>query len=139
MGIKEYELTKDDLSKLLENIDLENIKFIFLDGKVGSGKTTLVKKIVSSCGVKSKVTSPTFSFVNEYEDKIFHYDMYNIKLEKFINIGLLDNLDRDGIHIFEWGDIALKDMLRGFEFAVLSIGITTIENEDKRVYKVVYG
>ena len=65
--------------------------------------------------------------------------MYNISLEKFINIGLLDGLDNDGIHIFEWGKDELKDMIRSFGVDILSIKIETLDDEAKRVYKVVYG
>jgi tRNA threonylcarbamoyladenosine biosynthesis protein TsaE len=137
--MKEYELKQKDLYKLIEALNLKNIKFIFLDGKVGSGKTTLIKEIVSSLGVQGEVTSPTFSFVNEYDNNIFHYDMYNINLDKFINIGLLDNLDKDGIHIFEWGDDLLKDMIKDLGFDILSIKIETFKNKEKRIYRVIYG
>ena len=137
--MQEYELEQNMLYKLIKELKLEGIKFIFLDGKVGSGKTTFIKEMALYLGIKSEVTSPTFSFVNEYEDMLFHYDMYNINLDKFINIGLLDNLDKDGIHIFEWGSDTFKDMIKGFGFDILCIKIETLKDENKRFYKVIYG
>ncbi len=137
--MEEYELKQEMLSELIEELKLDGIKFIFLDGLVGSGKTTLVKEMALYFKIKSDVTSPTFSFVNEYEDRLFHYDMYNIDLDKFINIGLLDNLDKDGVHIFEWGSELFKDMIRNLGFDILSIKIETLKDENKRVYKVIYG
>ena len=71
MEMKEYELGLDGLHTLIKELNLESVKFIFLDGKVGSGKTALVKEIVCGLNIKSEVTSPTFSFVNEYENKVF--------------------------------------------------------------------
>ena len=137
--MQEYELEQNMLYKLIKELKLKGIKFIFLDGKVGSGKTTFIKEMALYLGIKSEVTSPTFSFVNEYEDRLFHYDMYNINLDKFINIGLLDNLDKDGVHIFEWGSDTFKDMIKGFGFDILCIKIETLKDENKRFYKVIYG
>jgi tRNA threonylcarbamoyladenosine biosynthesis protein TsaE len=52
-------------------------------GELGAGKTTLIKEIAEQLGVVDPVTSPTFSIVNEYEnkggDKIFHFDFYRIE------------------------------------------------------------
>ena len=52
---------------------------IFLDGDLGTGKTTLVKEIIFALGIKEKVKSPTFTIIEPYElnDKnIYHIDLY---------------------------------------------------------------
>ncbi|OFY92305.1 MAG: tRNA (adenosine(37)-N6)-threonylcarbamoyltransferase complex ATPase subunit type 1 TsaE, partial [Bacteroidetes bacterium RIFCSPLOWO2_12_FULL_31_6] len=57
-------------------------KVIAFSGAMGSGKTTLIKAICEELGVKQKISSPTFSLVNEYLStsgkKIYHFDFYRI-------------------------------------------------------------
>ncbi|MDH5474168.1 MAG: tRNA (adenosine(37)-N6)-threonylcarbamoyltransferase complex ATPase subunit type 1 TsaE [Cyclobacteriaceae bacterium] len=56
------------------------------EGDMGAGKTTLIKAICEKIGVVDNVHSPTFSIVNEYinenDDKIYHFDFYRIENEK---------------------------------------------------------
>ena len=60
-------------------------KFAFY-GKMGVGKTTLIKALSLQLGVSDIVSSPTFSIVNEYQadenTKIYHFDFYRIEDEK---------------------------------------------------------
>ena len=66
--------------KILENFP-ENKIFAFY-GQMGAGKTTFIKIICETLGVKEIVSSPTFSLVNEYisakDQKIYHFDFYRI-------------------------------------------------------------
>jgi len=79
-----YHVNKESFFyKILEDLDLLNDKYIvFLNGAVGSGKTTFVKSYLSYIGAEIDVTSPTFTIVNEYlsdSKKIYHYDFYRLK------------------------------------------------------------
>lgn len=51
-------------------------------GSLGSGKTTLVKELLRQCGVHEAVTSPTFTYVNQYTNdrghQFYHFDLYRI-------------------------------------------------------------
>lgn len=38
-------------------------------GKMGAGKTTFIKALCETLGVKDVITSPTFSLINEYTDR----------------------------------------------------------------------
>jgi len=136
---KEFKLNIDELDILISYIDMfyikvDKVQVLFLNGDIGSGKTTLVKNIANYLKINSEVTSPTFSFLNNYEDKIFHYDLYNIELEKFINIGLFEGLANRGLHIIEWGNEQLKKMLKDLNVYILNIDIDYLD--DKRLYKV---
>jgi tRNA threonylcarbamoyladenosine biosynthesis protein TsaE len=79
-------------------------------GKMGSGKTTLIKSIVNSLQSNDTVSSPTFSIVNEYlypEGKIFHFDLYRIANEaELYDIGFDDYLFSGEICLIEWPEHA---------------------------------
>ena len=66
--------------KLVELMDHYQI-FTF-SGPLGAGKTTLIQTLLKECGVSQPVTSPTFTYLNLYEndrDQLFyHFDLYRI-------------------------------------------------------------
>lgn len=79
-------------------------------GKMGSGKTTLIKSICEELGVEDSINSPTFAIVNEYEDReqrtIFHFDFYRIKsLEEVYNMGYEEYVYSDAICFMEWPEL----------------------------------
>ena len=58
-------------------------RFFAFFGKMGVGKTTLIKELCAALGVKDNVCSPTFAIVNEYSDSegepVYHFDFYRLK------------------------------------------------------------
>jgi tRNA threonylcarbamoyladenosine biosynthesis protein TsaE len=52
-------------------------------GALGTGKTTLVRALLRRCGVTEVITSPTFTYVNVYENDqgqtFYHFDAYRVK------------------------------------------------------------
>ncbi len=108
---------------------------IILRGDLASGKTTLTKSIVKSLGLSDEVTSPTFSLQQCYSERVFHYDIYNKGIEHFISLGMLEELEKDGLHIVEWGDDKLREILVDAGFEVLEITIDKIA-DDKREYTI---
>ena len=134
--MKIYELDLNELPALADEI-LKNFSsgVIILNGDLASGKTTLTQYIVKSLGIKTQVTSPTFSLQQCYGNKVFHYDIYNKGIEHFISLGMLEELEKDGLHIVEWGDEKLKNILLSASFDVLEIDIKKKQN-NKREYKI---
>ncbi len=67
--------------KLLE--EFRDDRFFAFFGKMGVGKTTLIKEICAALGVEDNVCSPTFAIVNEYSDRegepVYHFDFYRLK------------------------------------------------------------
>jgi tRNA threonylcarbamoyladenosine biosynthesis protein TsaE len=115
------------------NFILVNKRFsiIRIDGEIGSGKTTLIKSLCESLGVLQRVSSPTFSIVNEYlinnESKIFHFDFFRIKnpLEA-LDIGLEDYLESNHLCILEWGQIVNKYLPKEYDlFSIKKINENT--------------
>ena len=80
---------------------------IFLEGDLGSGKTTLTKEIISSLGVQESITSPTFTIIEPYEIKnrnIYHMDLYRIEeASELAAIGISEYCKEPNSIIFvEW-------------------------------------
>jgi len=72
--------------------DLKGERIFAIRGKMGAGKTTLIKAFCNVLGVSSIVSSPTFALINEYTDdnreSIYHFDFYRIKkIEEVYDIG----------------------------------------------------
>ena len=131
-----YILNIDELT-LLTNDVIATCKngVIILKGDLASGKTTFVKHLAKQLGCDDDITSPTFSLQQCYSQRIFHYDIYNHGVEHFISLGMLEELDKDGIHLVEWGNDELKEILISAGFHVLLIEINKISTE-KREYLV---
>ena len=82
----------DNVAKKILSLNLKS-KIYVLYGKMGAGKTTLIKSMAKELGIDSIAKSPTFSIVNEYYngDKIYHFDLYRIKdKNELIDIGIDD-------------------------------------------------
>ena len=77
------------------------------NGEMGSGKTTLIKSLCAHLGVIDKMSSPTFSIVNEYktqdDKKIYHFDFYRIKSEaEAYDIGTEEYFYSGNLCLIEW-------------------------------------
>ena len=104
----------EDTKKLGQELAKEILKrkgeaafVVFLDGDLGTGKTTLVKEIIFALGVKEKVKSPTFTIIEPYElnnENIYHVDLYRIIDPTELEIiGLGEYLNESKAIIFiEW-------------------------------------
>ena len=76
-------------------------------GGLGMGKTALTRGIALGLGYAGRVTSPTFTIVNEYLGKtpVFHFDMYRLdSSDALFDIGWEDYLERGGVCVVEWSE-----------------------------------
>ena len=76
-------------------------------GKMGVGKTTMIKAICKNLGVTEIVNSPSFAIINEYKtalsESVYHIDFYRIKnLKEAFDIGYEDYLYSDSYCFIEW-------------------------------------
>lgn len=130
--MKEFILKENELDKLFT--ELPNKGIILLQGELGSGKTTLVKKWMHFLNLEEDVSSPTFSIMQKYEKEnqlVYHYDIYQQGLEGILKNGLFENFFEEALHLVEWGDESLKNALTRFHLQCLSIKISFLENERK--------
>ena len=77
-------------------------------GGLGMGKTAFTRGLARGLGCRGRVTSPTFTIVNEYEGgrlPLFHFDMYRLhSADDLFDIGWEDFLRRGGICAVEWSE-----------------------------------
>jgi len=134
--MKKYTLNLDEIDTLVEDV-LADFKdgVVILRGDLAAGKTTFVKAVAKARGFEEDVTSPTFSLQQCYGENLFHYDIYNHGLEHFLSLGMLEELDKKGLHFVEWGDDKLIETLQNVGIEVMSIDIEKTNN-DKREYRV---
>lgn len=134
--IEQESALKDAASKLLKFAKNRNI--FFFTGDIGAGKTTFIQSICQLIGSKDKVTSPTFSIVNEYsfrkknnlEGIIYHIDLYRLKdTEEAIHIGIEDYLERGDYVFIEWPQL-IEEL--GYD-DVVKINIEIIENSKRNI------
>lgn len=77
-------------------------------GGLGMGKTAFTRGLARGLGFRGRVTSPTFTIVNEYEGgrlPLFHFDMYRLgSADELFDIGWDDYLERGGVCAVEWSE-----------------------------------
>ena len=88
-------------------------------GDLGAGKTAFTRGLAAGLGITDRVTSPTYTVVNEYLSgrlPLFHFDMYRLhSADELFDIGWEDYLTRGGVCAVEWSENveeALEDPIR---------------------------
>lgn len=108
-------------------------------GGLGMGKTALTRGIARGLGYTGRVTSPTFTIVNEYLGKtpLFHFDMYRLDdSDALFDIGWEDYLDRGGVCAVEWSENVADAMPAGTVYVTIE---RSAEGENARVITVTGG
>lgn len=106
---------------------------IAMTGTLAAGKTTITKGIAKALGITDVVTSPTFCLISEYEGTkmpLYHMDVYRLDgPEDFINLGVEDMLDGDGVCIVEWSEKVSSELPK----RTIKIEITPLEDGSRQI------
>lgn len=89
-------------------------------GDLGAGKTAFVRGMARGMGLDCRVSSPTFTIVNEYLGKreLIHFDMYRLGgADELFDIGWEDYLNRGAVCAVEWSE-NVQDAFFGDEIIV---------------------
>ena len=109
---------------------------VAFSGDLGAGKTAFVRGMARGLGISERVTSPTFTIVNEYEGgrlPLFHFDMYRLgSSDELFDIGWEDYLARGGVCAVEWSE-RMEELL---EPGTIRVDLRRGEDEDRRVITV---
>ena len=99
---QETEQFGEEVAKSLRGGDV-----LAFTGSLGMGKTAFTRGLARGLGCRGRVTSPTFTIVNEYDGKtpLFHFDMYRLgSSDALFDIGWDDYLARGGVCAVEWSE-----------------------------------
>ncbi|MDR1131130.1 MAG: tRNA (adenosine(37)-N6)-threonylcarbamoyltransferase complex ATPase subunit type 1 TsaE [Oscillospiraceae bacterium] len=124
---EETELTGEKLAALFKPGTV-----VALCGELGAGKTVLVRGMARGLGSGDRVTSPTFTIVNEYAGRLalFHFDMYRLGgSDELFDIGWEDYRARGGVCVVEWSE----NVPGAFDGSELRITIEKLSDTDRKI------
>ena len=87
--------------------DLPGGTVVAMYGDLGAGKTAFVRGMARGMGLDCRVSSPTFTIVNEYlgRRELIHFDMYRLSsADELFDIGWEDYLARGAVCAVEWSE-----------------------------------
>jgi tRNA threonylcarbamoyladenosine biosynthesis protein TsaE len=111
---------------------------IAMYGDLGAGKTAFVRGMAQGLELDCRVSSPTFTIVNEYRSgkgfPVYHFDFYRINnISEAFDIGTDEYFGGDGICLIEWPE-KIREILPDDCFKVFvhadAEGNRTVEIED---------
>jgi len=109
---------------------------VVLTGDLGAGKTTFAKGLARGLGVTQKVTSPTFTIVQEYDGRVpvAHVDVYRLdRIQELHDFGFEELLE-SRVTIVEWGEAIALVLPRERVDVRLTLHD---DDDDRRVIEVV--
>jgi tRNA threonylcarbamoyladenosine biosynthesis protein TsaE len=125
----------NDLASIAEEVIAKaKYKTLLFRGEMGVGKTTLIKEICNVLEVQDRVSSPTFSLVNEYHTAtnaiVYHFDFYRItQEEEALDMGIEEYLYQNDWCLIEWPE-NIENLL---PLEAVQIHITILENGQRNI------
>lgn len=109
-----------------------------INGELGTGKTVFAKGLAEGLGVTDRVTSPTFTLINEYQGRrpFYHMDVYRLNSsEEMEDLGYQEYFYGQGVTLVEWAEI-VKEVLPEER---LDIFVERIDEDNRTIIFYPYG
>lgn len=127
--MKKYIKSIDDLKTFAKELIDKWYKKILLNWELWAGKTELTKQLCFFLNIKN-ISSPTYTYINIYDDKLLHWDFYRIETEQeFISLWLLDEIENYEYVIIEWPKF--KELYKDDDF--IEINIKKIDESNREI------
>ena len=109
---------------------------LYLQGDLGTGKTTLTRGMLRALGERGAVRSPTYGLIAEYGTPlgvVMHLDLYRLRSPRELQqLGLADYLPGSRLWLIEWPELAEGEGLPPAD-ALVQIGVAEQGREMKLV------
>jgi len=117
-----------------------------LMGELGTGKTCFTHGVARGMGVpeRFRITSPSFTLINEYQGRInlYHFDLYRLQGSRDMeDLGYEEYLFGEGVSVIEWAD-KMKDIFSeealciSFKYLDENIREIVISGQKKRIAQI---
>ena len=92
----------DELNQLTKELLGKGYKKFLLEGDLWAWKTEFTKQLAQNLWIQN-ISSPTYTYINNYQNKLLHWDFYRINSEiEFINLWILDEIEDAEYVCIEW-------------------------------------
>ena len=111
---------------------IEGGAVIAMYGDLGAGKTAFVRGLARGMGLDARVSSPTFTIVNEYlgARELIHFDMYRLgSADELFDIGWEDYISRGAVCAVEWSE-NVEDAFYGDE---IKLTIEKLSDNERKI------
>ncbi len=128
------------IKKLKSITNKDKATVVYLQGDLGSGKTTFTKNLCKQLDLNIDITSPTFTILKSYEfpienfKKLIHIDAYRLESYKDLQkIRIEEYLeDKENLIFIEWPIIIENDEIK----PDIVIRFDYVEDVDMRSVKI---
>ena len=95
--------TPEEMYQLGQEL-IKKYHIFLLEGDLWAGKTTFTKGLAEGLWISpQKVQSPTYTYVNLYDGKLAHIDLYRLEhFDDLVEKGLLTELEENEYIVIEW-------------------------------------
>jgi len=103
--VKSLVETRRVAQKFAKELKTKRRAIVLMYANMGAGKTTFVAEVVRNLAKGTRISSPTFTIINQYTSNIFHMDLHRIRdISELRNTDFFEIISGDNIVFIEWAE-----------------------------------